>query len=231
MKNIFFLLVVITLLFNSCKQQKLEYLYSDKDDLVACSSGGDMELIKEAVYTFEDYISKHYTFLGNTVAEGYNNYLKLLINNRPPAKEFFNDHLKEVVNVLKNDKDLWTSKGTRLRLNYHNELVNCIIENIQDQEMNTTIDVLSSSGTLTTEVLGPVLYTKRHLMAKKDRALATYVALDMFYTKLIQMSAPDYVEEQKENGLIYNVDPENLTKLGTVKKNKKTKTKQDSLKQ
>jgi len=230
MKNTFFLLVVITLLSTSCKQKKIDYKYSDKEDLVACSSGGDMDLIKEAVYTFEDYISNHYTFLGNTVAEGYNNYLKLLINNRPPASEFFNDHLKEVVAALKNEKDLWTTNGNSLRLNYHNELVNCIIENIQDTEMNTTIEVLSSSGTLTTEVLGPVLYTKRLLMAKKDRALATYVALDMFYTKLIQMSLPDYVEKQKENGLIYDVDPENLTKLGTVKKNKKTKAKQDSLK-
>lgn len=226
MKNTFFLLVVITLLFNSCKQQKLEYLYSDKDDLIACSSGGDMELIKEAVYTFEDYISKHYTFIGNTVAEGYNNYLKLLINNRPPAKEFFNDHLKDLVAVLKNEKDLWTINGTSIRLNYNNELVNCIIQNIQDKEMNTTIEVLSSSGTLTPEVLAPALYNKRLLMAKDDRALATYVTLDMFYTKLIQMSDPDYVEVQKENGLNRDADPKNLKKVGIIKN-----PKQDNLKQ
>jgi hypothetical protein len=226
MKNTFFLLVVITLLFNSCKQQKLEYLYSDKDDLIACSSGGDMELIKEAVYTFEDYISKHYTFIGNTVAEGYNNYLKLLINNRPPAKEFFNDHLKDLVAVLKNEKDLWTINGTSIRLNYNNELVNCIIQNIQDKEMNTTIEVLSSSGTLTPEVLAPALYNKRLLMAKDDRALATYVTLDMFYTKLIQMSDPDYVEVQKENRLNRDADPKNLKKVGIIKN-----PKQDNLKQ
>jgi len=226
MKNTFFLLVVITLLFNSCKQQKLEYLYSDKDDLIACSSGGDMELIKEAVYTFEDYISKHYTFLGNTVSEGYNNYLKLLINNRPPAKEFFNDHLKEVVAVLKNEKSLWTINGTSIRLNYNNELVNCIIRNIQDKEMNTTIEVLSSSGTLTPEVLAPALYNKRLLMAKDDRALATYVTLDMFYTKLIQMSDPDYVEVQKENGLNRDVDPKNLKKVGIIKNPKPDNLKQ-----
>lgn len=226
MNRTFFLLTIIALQFSSCKQQKLDYQYSDKEDLIACSSG-DIELIKEAVYTFEDYISKHYTFMGTSVAEGYQNYLKLLINNRPPASEFFSDHLKEVVNILKNEEDLWQINGSQIRLNYNNELVNCIIEHIQDKEIKTTITVLASSKTLTTEVLGPVLYTKKHLMAKEDKALATYVALDMFYTKLIQMSAPDYVEEPKKNR--EDLDPNHLIEISTIKELKKNK--KDSLKQ
>ena len=226
MKRTFILLTIITLQFSSCKEQKLEYQYSNKEDLIACSSG-DMELIKEAVYAFEDYISKHYTFLGNTVAEGYHNYLKLLINNRPPASEFFSDHLKEVVTILKNEKDLWEINGSQIRLNYNNELVNCILKNIRDEEIKTTIGVLASSGTLTTEVLGPALYAKKHLMEKEDRALATYVALDMFYTKLIQMSTPGYVEESKKNSASSELNLNNLTRI----QQPINKTKQDSLKQ
>jgi len=212
MKKNIILLAIITLQFSSCKQQKLDYKYSDKEELVECSSG-DMELIKEAVYEFENYISEHYTFLGNSTAEGYYNYLELLVDNRPPAVEFFSDHLKEIVTVLKNEKNLYTINGSKTRLNYDHELVNCILENIKDEQVKTTLNAMIPSKTISAVVLAPTLFSKKLTMAKDDRALATYVALDMFYTKLIHMSLPDYEEEPYKNGLIYDIDTINSKRL------------------
>lgn len=198
---------------SSCKQKALNYQYSDNEDLVNCSHE-HADLIKEAVYTFEDYITKHYTFLGSTTAEGYNNYLELLFDNRAPAKEYFTEHLMEVVQTLKAEESLWTSSGSKIRLNYDNKLVSCIIENIKDINTKTTLDALISSKTLSVNVLAPFLYDKRLLMAKEDRALATYVALDMFYTKLIYMSSQDYIDEPiKKDASLDELDPNKLKKI------------------
>ena len=229
MKRVYILFTIITLQLSGCKQAKLDYKYSDKEDLVKCSSGGDMELIKEAVYAFEDYITKHYAFIGNTTAEGYHNYLKLLFNNRAPAKEYFSEHLMEIVQILKAEDDLWVINGSKVRLNYNNELVNCILQKIQDKDISSTLDVLITSKTLSTEVLAPTLYNKKQLMAKDDRALATYVALDMFYTKLIQMSSPDYVEKSKKNKGVGDLDINNLKRVDVNLKSSKQRIKKDSL--
>jgi hypothetical protein len=218
MKKRLILITIITLLLSDCKQKELDYLYSDKESLVNCSSG-NIDLINEAVYTFEDYITNHYTFLGSTTPEGYHNYLELLFDNRPPAKEYFSEHLIKVVELLKAEENLWVFNGNKTRLNYKNELINCIIENIEDNNTKAILDALISSNTLSVNVLAPTLFEKKALMAKEDRALATYVALDMFYTKLIYMSSSDYVEESiKKDPSLDELDPNKIMKRKTKNK-------------
>jgi len=223
-KNII-LLAIISLQFTSCKQQKLNYKYSDKEELVECSSG-DMELIKEAVYEFENYIAKHYAFIGNTTAEGYHNYLELLVDNRPPAVEYLSEHLKEIVTVLKNEKHLYTINGSKTRLNYNHELVNCILENIKDEQVKTTLNAMIPSNTVSAIALAPVLFSKKLTMAKEDRALAMYVALDMFYSKLIYMSLPDYKEEPSKFRDVNDFEMLNQKPIKTSPKRRNKKKKQ-----
>ncbi len=227
MKKNIILLSIIALQFNSCKQQNLDYKYSDKDKLVKCSSQ-EMELVKEAVYEFENYISKHYTFLGKSTAEGYHNYIELLYDNRPPAKEFFSDHLKEIVTALKNAENLYHINGNKTRLNYNHELVNCIIENIKDEQIKSSLYAMIPYNTLSAVTLAPILYSKKLTMAKEDRALATYVALDMFYTKLIYMSLPDYKEEPFKNRLDFDIKNHNAESI--IDRRSLTKNKKDSSK-
>ena len=218
-------LILTLLLITSCTKEKtkFQYKYSNQDDLFKCSTQHE-KLIKEAVYTFEDYITKHYTFKNkNTTANGYNGYLKLLFYDRAPASEYFSAHLKEVVKILKEKKDLWIQNGSKTRLNYNNEFVNCLIQSIQDEELKNILSVLTKSNTLKPVVIAPLLFENRKLMTT-DKALATYVALDMFYTQLFYMDTPEFKEKRKKpnNSVIY---PENLTPIEKIKKKPESKLK------
>ena len=59
MKKISILLITI-ILFIGCKNEpNITYHYQQKDDLFYCDAI-DMNLIKEAIYAFEDYVENHY---------------------------------------------------------------------------------------------------------------------------------------------------------------------------
>ncbi len=185
------------LVFYGCDSViKPEYRYQNKKNLFLCNSA-DMETVKEAVYVFEDYISENYSFFSNTVDEGYYNYLKLLLDDRSPASEFFSEYLVEFKDYLKSRDEFWTEKNGQLRLNYNNELVTCIINNIQDDQIRNTINALVTSNTARTELLGPVLFRNSSMMTE-DRALATYVVFETFYPKLFYMESEEYVSNSEK---------------------------------
>ncbi|MBT8286996.1 MAG: hypothetical protein HKN00_11595 [Flavobacteriaceae bacterium] len=191
MKHTLFIIFVI-LTVTSCKQvKKPDFKFQDQPDLFSCSSV-DMELTKEAVYVFEDYISEHYAFLSHQPAEGYHNYLKLLLDDRSPAGEFFSDYLIEFKDYLKSQDELWIVSNGQLRLNNDHELVTCIINNIQNEELKNTIDALVRSNTASNELLGPILFRNKESMIS-DRALATYVVFETFFPKLFYMDSPEFV--------------------------------------
>ena len=209
--KIVFLFSFITLIYG-CGENEIDYKYATNEDLFECNNK-DYRLVKEATYAFEDFITKNYVFLGVTVPEGYHNYLKVLFNNRPPAVEYLSDHIKNITTVFENRDDLWTVKNNKVRLNYEHPAAKCIIDNVKDEELKKILDALISSNTVTPQVLAPILFEKKHLMAKEDRALAAYVTMDMFFSKLLEMRLPGYVEESQNFGKEdFNID--NAQKLG-----------------
>lgn len=211
MKRTLVLLVPLLLLFGCKNEPKIEYKYSDQEDLFMCSSA-DMDLIKEAVYVFEDYISKNYAFLSKQPPEGYHNYIELLYDDRSPAKEFFSPHLIKFTEYIKNQNDLWVEIDGQLKLNYDHELVTCIVNNIKDEQLRNTIDVLITSNTVKPQVLGPIMMRNKQMM-QEDRALATYLVLETFYPKLFYMNSPDFVENADKLNNKDELDPANLERL------------------
>ncbi len=212
-KNILFALVL--LLFLSCNQKKLEYQFNDKEDLTFTCEYQNKALIKEALYTFEEYIEKNYAAIDHRTIEGYRSYLHLLYDNSPPASEYFSDHLKDVVNTLLKEEDLWVQEGYNFTLNYNNPFVKCLIENIEDKDIKNTLNILKQTNTLKAEVVAPIFYEKKNLMVK-DKALATYVALDMFYAKVFHMNTPGYVRKKKITDAKYKMSADEVSKLKPV---------------
>lgn len=209
--KIIFLFSLMIIIY-SCNENEIDYKYANKEDLFECNNK-DYRLVKEATYAFEDFITKNYVFLGVTVPEGYHNYLKVLFNNRPPAVEYLSDHIKNLTTVFEKHNDLWTVYNNKVRLNYKHPVAKCIVDNIKDEELKKILDALISSNTVTPQVLAPILFEKKHLMAEEDRALAAYVTMDMFFSKLLEMRLPGYVEEsQNFDKKEFNID--NAQKLG-----------------
>ncbi|MBT8267503.1 MAG: hypothetical protein KJO41_04280 [Bacteroidia bacterium] len=181
------ILLIFTILLLSCKKEApITYKYSEKEDLFACSSV-DMELIKEALYAFEDYVTNNHSFREPfTTAKGYANYWSVATTDRMPFINKLDDHTKAIFNALKDEQDLWVNNGNKVTLNYNGEFMSCLIDNVKNEEAKRVMSALVETKTFRSNIFTPALdrNTKQFLV---DKSLAAYVALDLFYAKLFQI--------------------------------------------
>ena len=192
--SLIFLVTIFTCL-GCANSQKENYKYTDKDDLLSCSEV-DMVLIKEAVYAFEDFIAKHYTYNNQVnLQEGYLNFLHNANMGLIPKVEFFDDHIRTLFLELKEHTTLWNTNQNSL--DYNGEIIKCISSQIKDKTTQNVYDALTSSNTMRTEIYSASLGQNIETLLA-DEALRTYVALDMFYAKFL--------------GLDFNLSQEQLIK-------------------
>lgn len=178
-------LILICLIFSCKSEPDIAYKFADEKNLFPCSSV-DMDLIKEAVYTFESFIFEHYSFNAPEKEKAaYFNYLKNSEAQLMPIGEKFDDHLKNVFYALKKEEALWTGTDDHKTLNLDHEIVKCIINNIKIEAVKPVFKTLAESKTLRGEIIAPTLRSYFNQM-QNDRALATYMALDLFYAKIFQ---------------------------------------------
>ena len=181
--SIIFLVSIFTCL--GCgNSNKEKYKYTDRDDLLSCSNA-DMILNKEAVYAFEDFITKHYTYNNQgSLQDAYLNFLHNTNMGLIPKIEFFDDYMTQLFLDLKADTSLWNfNKNT---LDYQGEMTTCIGRQINDDTTRKVFEALTSSNTMRTEVFSASLRQNREALLA-DGALRTYVALDMFYAKFLRL--------------------------------------------
>ncbi|MBN4085196.1 hypothetical protein JYT89_02535 [Flavobacteriaceae bacterium AH-315-B10] len=187
------------LLFLSCnKEQKLEYKYADKEDLFNCSSI-DMELIKDAVYAFEDHITQHYIAIPpNTLSKGYAFYWEIALRDLQPTAELFNNHLIQLVKRLKKEKKLWVVSKDKTTLNYNHPIMLCIAKNIKDKGINKTLNVLLETKSFRTKIFLPAFLGDNQMLID-DKALATFFALEMFYARVLDLNFDNITNEEASN--------------------------------
>ncbi|NND51173.1 MAG: hypothetical protein HKN54_02130 [Flavobacteriaceae bacterium] len=173
------------LLFSCNSEPKLAFKYAAEKNLFACPDV-DMELIKEAVYAFEAFIFENYSFNAPDIEKAaYFNYLKNSEAKLLPMGEKFDDHIKNVFYALKSEASLWSGSDDHKTLNLDHEIVKCISDHIAIEAVKPVFKTLVDSKTLRGEIFAPTLRSHFNRM-KEDRALATYVALDLFYAKIFQ---------------------------------------------
>lgn len=184
MKQISLILLVSIFTCLGCANKKKEnYKYTDKDDLFSCSNV-DMVLIKEAVYAFEDFIMKNYSYNSpHTLEKGYKNFLHNATMGLIPKAELFDQHLKDIFNSLKENESLWNISPEHTSLKYDTELINCIGNSINKGTNQNVFKALTESNTMRPKVFSASLYSDVDAVVN-DKALGTYIALDMFYAKL-----------------------------------------------
>ncbi|RLD27674.1 MAG: hypothetical protein DRI75_08855 [Bacteroidetes bacterium] len=181
------ILTLTILLFISCKKEsKFEYKYVDNDNLFKCSSV-DMELIKEAVYAFEEYSKEYYSFQEpKSVQQGYYFYWIISTTNRLPAIEYVNPYIIKVRDALKDVKDLWITKNDETTLNINHPIINCISKQMINPEVKKLFNLLIDSNTFSSEVF--LASMKRgDERVKGDKAFQTYLVLDTFYARILNV--------------------------------------------
>lgn len=194
-----FKLTVITLFLNvlSCKKENnaanFDYKFTETENVLTCANL-DTQLYYEALLSFEDDIVKTYNTRNTDLRVAYTNFFRLVQQKRVNFEELASPHTMEVFEVLKSDPDLWTDNNTP---NYNADIFTCIGENLNDKGLATTYKALISTNSMRPELFGAPLLNKIKT-ANTDRYLATYVALDLFYSNLFDVD-PTKVTENIPN--------------------------------
>ena len=188
-------LLVVTLA--SCKKDNsfTDYKYADKPLALPCNDIHS-KLYNEALYSFENDILNFYDKdKKSSLLRAYSQFLREAIYHRAQYQNMVSKHTLKVFEALKQDKDLWNTNNPASNLNYNSKLMDCISKNIKDNDLKTTLNALLTTNSMTPELYGaPVLSNYR--LAMSDKALASYIAFDLYYAKLFNVDLTQVEKNQ-----------------------------------
>lgn len=190
-------LTVLTLFLSvcSCKNDTnsvdLDYKYADAENVLNCDNL-DTKLYNEALLAFEDDIMKTYNTRNSDVRVAYTTFFRAAQRNKVNYQELVSPHTMKVFEALKSDSDLWIDNT----LNYNADILTCIGNNLSDKGLATTYKALIETNSMRPNLIAAPLLSKIKT-ANTDRYLATFIALEFFYSKLDGVD-PKKVTENKE---------------------------------
>ena len=199
-------LFVFTLI--SCKKENTfsEYKYADKPLDLPCENLNS-KLYNEALYSFEDDISNFYNKNKNSsLLRSYSQFIRAALYNRAKYEDIVSEHTFKVFEALKNDKDLWNLSNTTSHLNYNGALMDCISKNIKDKDLKTTLNSLLTTNSMSPDLFGAPLVSS-YSLALSDKALASYVAFDLYYAKLFDIDFSKVNFDKPANTVDFNKVP------------------------
>lgn len=207
-----FTLITILLIFTffSCKQQNTfsDYKFADKPQAISCE-GLNSKLYNEALYSFEDDILSYYKEKKQSSAliQAYSQFLRAAIYGRLKFEDLASKHTLDVFEALKNENDLWDATNTKSHINYNGKAINCIANNIKDENLKTTFGALISTNSMSPKLFGTPLMAK-YRNALSDKHLALYVALDLYYSKLFDIDLSQVNLDKPEKKVDFNKVPQ-----------------------
>jgi len=197
MKKYIVLLFIIPLL-NSCKEP-LQYKYLEEVRVVQCE-GADIDLMHEAYYSFREDIYEFYKKIETnpeftTVFYSLAQYIYKGAMGELDYLVYASPHTLNLVEELKKNEDLWNMDSKKSNLNYNNEFVNCLIENIKNEEIKVTINALRESNSLSPMILAEI-YRVNIKDTQTDKHFEMFLAFDAYFQYLMEvdMSNLSYYE-------------------------------------
>ena len=196
MKKVFVLLVLV--IFIAGCGESITYKYQN-NELNMAYQGEDTNLLKEALYSFENDIAVYYEneeySLGPSVnvEYGYASFIYPSASGTADFKKIASPHTTKIVELLKKEESLWNKNGKDSKLNYNHELVKCLINNIQNAEIKERIETL-----LDANYFSPTIMTEFYRVnigdALTDKNFALFIALETYYQNLLEI---DFSSETK----------------------------------
>lgn len=193
------LAAVISVSILSCKKETtIEYKHADKPAVISCE-GVDSKIFSEAYYAFEKAILIH--------AKNTNRRPNFNITAETALKNFIarsrgnikiTDYATEesfaVFNILKT-MDIWN--GPQLKNSA--KITECIGNTISNKTIKGSFNTLRSVESLAPKLMVSAITDNRAIRGQyKDKALMTYVALDLYFAKFYNtdFSAVTFLTEQ-----------------------------------
>jgi hypothetical protein len=188
-KNNLIILFAVVAIVIGC-EQPMTYKFQDKPQKVDCP-GMDKSLMHEALYSFQEDIGVHYNqYTDNRKGtslyymEGYAQYVFFGFSGSAPYGEIVSNHSLDILDKLRNETDLWTSKQGMLSLNYNSDYVSCLINSIEDKALREKLINLRDVNYLTPQVIAETMRVNV-IRVVEDPYLAMYMALDAYYQPLM----------------------------------------------
>ena len=183
------------------KKIDFDYQYPSVENILDCEDV-DTDLLREAFYSFENDLVNFYTPGNPVYSRAYSLFVSQASNNRVNYHKMVSDHSKKVLEALKQDESLWRPAVDAYgsRLNYNHPFIKCVAERIKDEPLQKTFNALVQTNSMSLRMIGEELKRKTFGM-KDDKYLATYIALEYFYGKLLDIDfskAPDPSTEVKK---------------------------------
>lgn len=175
---------------SSCNEP-FEYKYKDRAQWVKCE-GADALLLNEALYSFFDDISLYYRekFGGRNgeigTLEAYASFIYDGAMGTSDFKNIASEHTVRILSKLKNEKQLWNMNSEESHLNYQSEYVSCLIDNIENVDMKTTLNSLKKVNYLNPKIMAD-RFRINTMEAIEDQNYAMYIALDTYYQHLLDI--------------------------------------------
>jgi hypothetical protein len=209
-KRSFILLLIVSIFFN-CKEEKKEitfsdYQYADKQQVLACDNFNS-KLLNEALYTFENDLLNYNNNDNQNLTQAYSQFVRLAIYGNVKYADMVSPHNLTVFEALKKEVALWSINDSKSNLNYNNLVVHCIGNNIQDTGLKTTFNALLSTNSMSPKLFGAPLVSNFRAAAK-DRYLAAYIALDLYFAKLIDIDFTNVAIETPKQNVDFNLVPQ-----------------------
>jgi len=181
------LLSTIILFTIACADESFDYKYADKADTITCNNTKvNALLLKEALYAFEDELITNYSRNTPNLSQAYSIFMSTGISGRTPDTNTVSEHTRKVIQQLKKEKNLWVIENGKYTLDYNNDLITCLGDNFLNGNLQTTFRALISTNSMSARLFGAPLRTQIR-NASRDRFLATFVALDMYYSRLMDV--------------------------------------------
>lgn len=179
-----YMAVVLALIIFSCKNANSfkDYKFSDETPLINCNNQNNA-LFNEALYSFENDLNRHYSRLsGQNLTLAYSRFINGVVNHRIKLTDIASKHSVEVFQALK-DENIWDAENPKSHLDYNSPFFQCLIQNIKEKKLTTTLNALIETNSMSPELFGAPL-ASNYRAAVDDKYVAAYVAFDLFYAKL-----------------------------------------------
>lgn len=182
MKRIVFVSLLVIAI--SCNQKaEFNYKYANQEQVINCIDANN-SLLNEALYTFENDLINLYDSINRVKTASYGRFMYRGMNGTAAYKDIASDDSQKIIEALIAENILVKNKKPS-HLNYQHPAVNCIIENIKDNGIKSTIQALIEVNSM-----DPKLFDSRlrnfGRSADRDRYLALYISLDGYYQQLLE---------------------------------------------
>ncbi|MFT5892076.1 MAG: hypothetical protein ACI9Y7_002185 [Dokdonia sp.] len=185
MKKIVFLILATASIISCNQKAEFDFKFADQEQVISCSETQNA-LLNEALYSFENDLLTKYDSIGKSKIKGYGAFIYRGMDGSAKYDEIITPNTRPIIEALIAENILIENK-TPSHLNYEHPAVQCIVNNIKDEDLRRTINAL-----IDTKTMNPKLFNSRlrnfGRNSGKDRYLALYVALDGYYQQILNIT-------------------------------------------